>query len=444
MSGRVAALERTWRSSEGGGTTVAAAPSVVEVPPARPVPRGPRLGRLTGDGGLLGDSPRRLWLWLASLVLLAVVTGLVGGYQIDDRSTVVDDVALRSGALSTTELDLYQSLSDADATAASAFLAGGLEPPKQRKRYEAAIARASAALATAADGAPSDQNDTITTLSVNLPVYTGLVERARAYNRQDLPLGAAYLREASWMMRDTLLPAAQQLQEDEAKRLAAAQDDADAWLWFAVLLVLVLLGCVLVAQVRLARRTNRVFNNGLLAATAATLVAGIWLAVASTGAAAHVGASRADGSAQLAVLAEARIATLQARSDEAMTLIARGGGAEFEEHFTGQFKRLAGVVGSGGLLRKARAQATEDDVRKAHNAAVERAIGDAPNSAGSLAAKLDGQLTRAIRYVSDRFDSEAGAARSVLFGVGYALALLMAVTVVGVVIGLQQRIREYR
>jgi len=419
---------------------------------------------------LLGDSPRRLWLWLASLVLLAVVTGLVGGYQIDDRSTVVDDVALRSGALSTTELDLYQSLSDADATAASAFLAGGLEPPKQRKRYEAAIARASAALATAADGAPSDQNDTITTLSVNLPVYTGLVERARAYNRQDLPLGAAYLREASWLMRDTLLPAAQQLQEDEAKRLAAAQDDADAWLWFAVLLVLVLLGCVLVAQVRLARRTNRVFNNGLLAATAATLVAGIWLAVASAGAAAHVGASRADGSAQLAVLAEARIATLQARSDEAMTLIARGGGAEFEEHFTGQFKRLAGVVGSGGLLKKARAQATEDDVRKAldaaiktarqwrgvhskvrrldnsggYNAAVERAIGDAPNSAGSLAAKLDGQLTRAIRYVSDRFDSEAGAARSVLFGVGYALALLMAVTVVGVVIGLQQRIREYR
>ncbi len=434
------------------------------------MPRGPRLGRLTGDGGLLGDSPRRLWLWLASLVLLAVVTGLVGGYQIDDRSTVVDDVALRSGALSTTELDLYQSLSDADATAASAFLAGGLEPPKQRKRYEAAIARASAALATAADGAPSDQNDTITTLSVNLPVYTGLVERARAYNRQDLPLGAAYLREASWLMRDTLLPAAQQLQEDEAKRLAAAQDDADTWLWFAVLLVLVLLGCVLVAQVRLARRTNRVFNNGLLAATAATLVAGIWLAVASAGAAAHVGASRADGSAQLAVLAEARIATLQARSDEAMTLIARGGGAEFEEHFTGQFKRLAGVVGSGGLLKKARAQATEDDVRKAldaaiktarqwrgvhskvrrldnsggYNAAVERAIGDAPNSAGSLAAKLDGQLTRAIRYVSDRFDSEAGAARSVLFGVGYALALLMAVTVVGVVIGLQQRIREYR
>jgi hypothetical protein len=419
---------------------------------------------------LLGDSPRRLWLWLASLVLLAVVTGLVGGYQIDDRSTVVDDVALRSGALSTTELDLYQSLSDADATAASAFLAGGLEPPKQRKRYEAAIARAAAALATAADGAPSDQNDTITTLSVNLPVYTGLVERARAYNRQDLPLGAAYLREASWLMRDTLLPAAQQLQEDEAKRLAAAQDDADTWLWFALLLVLVLLGCVLVAQVRLARRTNRVFNNGLLAATAATLVAGIWLAVASAGAAAHVGASRADGSAQLAVLAEARIATLQARSDEAMTLIARGGGAEFEEHFTGQFKRLVGVVGNRGLLDEARKNATEDDVRQAldaaiktarqwrgvhsdvrglddsgkYNEAVERAIGDAPGSAGSLAAKLDGQLTRAIRYVSDRFDSEAGAARGALFGVGYALALLMAVTVVGVVIGLQQRIREYR
>lgn len=420
--------------------------------------------------GLVGNTPRRLGAWLAALVLLGVVAGAIGGYQIDGHSALVDDVALRSGALSTTELTLYQSLSDADATAASAFLAGGLEPPKLRQRYEDAIARASAALATAADGAPSEQSDTITELSVNLPVYTGLVERARAYNRQRLPLGAAYLREASALMRETLLPGAQRLYQDEAKRLDAAQRRADGWLWLPLLLLIVLLGCLVAAQRQLTRRTNRVFNRGLLVATAATLVAGIWLAVASVGAASHMAASRTDGSAQLAVLAEARIAALQARSDEAMTLIARGGGAEFEAHYTDEIKRLVGLVGDAGLLAEARRQATEDQVRDALDAAIDtarqwrsvhaevrkldnagnytdavtRTIGDKPDSAGNLAGKLDADLARAIAYVSERFDQEAGDARSTLYGVGYALAVLMLVTAVGVAVGLQRRIREYR
>ncbi|MGH3645810.1 MAG: hypothetical protein ACRDTM_01310 [Micromonosporaceae bacterium] len=434
--------------------------AAVDVPPPAP----------DAAPGLIGNTPRRLGAWLVALVLLALVTGLVGGYQIDDRSSVVDDVALRSGALSTTELALYQSLSDADATAASAFLAGGLEPPKLRQRYENAIARASAALATAADGAPAEQSATITELSVNLPVYTGLVERARAYNRQRLPLGAAYLRQASSLMRETLLPAAQKLYQDEARRLDAAQRSADGGLWLTLLLVVVLLGGLAWAQRELTGRTNRVFNRGLLVATAATLVAGIWLGVATFAAAGHMDASRRDGAAQLALLAEARIVALQARSDEAMTLIARGGGAEFEEHYTDEIKRLVGLVGDSGLLAEARKQATEDQVRDAldeaiatarqwravhsevreadnagnYNDAVTKTIGDAPDSAGSLAGKLDAQLARAIGYASARFHQEAARARGALYGVGYALGVLMLITAVGIAVGLQRRIREYR
>ena len=37
---------------------------------------------------------------------------------------------------------IYTSLSDADATAANAFLAGGLEPAKARQRYQADITQA--------------------------------------------------------------------------------------------------------------------------------------------------------------------------------------------------------------------------------------------------------------------------------------------------------------
>ena len=68
-------------------------------------------------------------------------------------------------------------------------------------------------------------------MSTQLPVYTGLVETARVYNRQGLPLGAAYLREASGLMRDKLLPAAKQLYRTETGRLADDRDGAAGFPW---------------------------------------------------------------------------------------------------------------------------------------------------------------------------------------------------------------------
>jgi hypothetical protein len=50
------------------------------------------------------------------------------------------------------------------------------------------------------------------------------------------------------------------------------------------------------------------------------------------------------------VLAQARIAALQARADEALTLVARGSGGGFEDDFKTNFTTLAGEDGAGGLL----------------------------------------------------------------------------------------------
>ena len=59
------------------------------------------------------------------------------------------------------------------------------------------------------------------TLATQLPVYTGLVEAARANNRQGFPVGAAYLRRASDLMRTTLLNAAEDVYTVEAHRTNA-------------------------------------------------------------------------------------------------------------------------------------------------------------------------------------------------------------------------------
>lgn len=420
----------------------------------------------------LRSTPGRLSLMMVALLALGLGAGVAGVLGVQERSGLVDGVTARSGVLAVAAQDLYRSLSDADATAANAFLANGLESPELRNRYDTDIAGATAALAVASGGSADDAASTsaIARITSGLPVYTGLIETARTYNRQGVPLGSAYLREASGLMRQTLLPAAQNLYRAVSARLAAARGGAAEFPWFAVPLGLLTVAGLVAAQMWLAQRTNRVLNAGLVAATAAALIALVWLGVASISAAGHLDASRRDGSAQVDLLAEARIAALQARADEALTLIARGSGGAYEQDYTGIMTKLLGTDGSGGLLGQARARATDAETRQVaesaaanakawltvhqqlrtldndgkYNQAVTMAIGSEPGSAATAFNRLDGDLAKAIAHNGDRFTREATAAAGALSKVAIVIAVLTALLVVGVVAGVQQRIAEYR
>lgn len=408
-----------------------------------------------------------------ALLLLAFLSAVTGAYDVRDRAALLDDVTGRSGPLSVAALDIYQSLSEADATAASAFLAGGKEPAALRKRYQDSIARATSALATATAGANRDISaKAVTDLGNQLPLYTGLVETARTYNRQGLPVGAAYLREASGLMRQQLLPAAQRLYQSETGGLATSQDSAAAFPWFAVAVALATLAALVFAQMSLSRRTNRVFNVGLLLATAATLAAMSWLGIASAVAGSQTERSRSAGSDEVGLLAEARIAASQARSDEALTLVARGTGQESEKHFTAMVGRLLGDGDDNtkGLLGRARARTSDPATRKVlddaiataqrwlqahqqlrkldvdgqYNVAVALAIGTEPGSTASLSRQLDEHLARAVNQSNDRFSQHANRARGALFGADVAAVILMVFAALAAALGMQRRIVEYR
>jgi hypothetical protein len=417
-------------------------------------------------------TPGRLSLIMVALVVLGLGTGVTGVLGVQDRANLVAGVTAHSGALAVAAQDLYRSLSDADATAASAFLSNGLEPPALRERYQADIAKATAALTVAAGGSITRGPGAaaIAKITAALPIYTGLVETGRAYNRQGLPVGVAYLREASGLMRMTLLPAAQALYQAVSRRLADARRAAGAFPWAVVPLGLLTLAGLVLAQVYLTRRTNRLFNVGLVAATAAGLVAVVWLGFASIRTAEHLEASRRHGSAQVDLLAEARIAALQARGDEALTLVARGSGTAFEQDYTAVMERLIGKDGSGGLLGRTRAEATDSTTRRAVDSAIANAsgwlsvhkrlralddegrytdavalaIGLGPDSAAGVFNRLDEDLVRAIARNHDRFDREVGRAGTALAGAGVGLAILTLLLVMGVVAGIEQRMAEYR
>ncbi len=106
----------------------------------------------------------------------------------------------------------------------------------------------------------------VETVSTELQRYAGLVEQARANNLQGFPVGTAYLRDASDLMQQTILPAADAVYSDAAHDLDQHYRDGDrsrslqTALLIAAGIALVLL---VAAQILVAQRSRRLLNPGL-------------------------------------------------------------------------------------------------------------------------------------------------------------------------------------
>jgi hypothetical protein len=419
--------------------------------------------------GRFRGTPGRLVLATAALVVLGLATGVAGVVGVRQRAGLVDGAVAQSGELAVAAQRLYRALSDADATAASAFLTGGVEPVALRERYQSDIAAAAAALAVVSGGGAGGEAGAgaVARIAAQLPVYTGLVETARVYNRQGVPVGGAYLREASGVMRERLLPAAQDLYTAVSDELDEARGDAGAFPWFAVALGLLTVAALVVVQRYLTRRTNRVFNVGLVAATVAAVAVLLWLGVSALVTAGRLEASQDRGSEEVARLADARIAALQARADESLTLVARGNGKAFDDDYELMMKRLAGENRDGGLLvagdadrptrdfldaalKEARNwDSAHDKVRQLDNdgqydQAVTASVGTGQDSTATIANRLDKQLSDAIDHNSDVFRQEVRGAGGSLAGADIGVGLLAALLVFGAAAGIQRRLAEYR
>jgi hypothetical protein len=416
-------------------------------------------------------TPAKLRLLLIGLVSLCLVWGGIAAWMVSQRASGAADVVSTSEPLVLDGQQIYRSLSDADATAASAFLSGGLEPLAAVRRYQADIAQAASHLesATAAAGHSPVARD-LARLSAGLPVYTGEVETARADNRLGLPLGAAYLREASSLMRGTLLPAARDVSTQANADLAAASGRATGLpLALVLLAAAAVVGYVLYrAQRWLLRRTHRRFNPGLAVASVAGVVSLLWLLIAFAVARADLLQALDHGSAPVAALAQADIAALQARADESLTLIDAGGDDSFQADFVAVQRRLgpgpgalltdavAAARGSPGEGSAAAAAATAtawyrvhrtvrslDDNGK-HAQAVRLLTTPGPGHCGTLFARLDRSLTSAIAADQVVFRSNALTGRDAFTGLEVGVIVLALVMAAGCARGLSTRLAEYR
>ncbi|MEU9289614.1 hypothetical protein AB0D57_34435 [Streptomyces sp. NPDC048275] len=419
--------------------------------------------------------PGRLRIIGAVLALLVVAFGAVTAWQMTERSTAADDVLHSSQPLSAGAADIYRSLADANTAASSGFLAGGQETAASRDRYEGNIRAAAQGLITAAansdPGSPSA--DTIAKLNKLLPEYKGLIERARANNRQGYPLGGAYLRYANDKMQKEMLPAAEDLYKRENQRLSADYADAKPYPWVAIALGVLALGGLAWAQRRHYRRTNRVLNQGLVAATAAATVVLLWLVVGHSVARAGLNASYEHGVRSLNVLHDARIASVKARGNENLTLVNRGAETKkvsetevmdlYDYDYQQDMKTLAkglalaadladdkageqAVTAATGDMKvwKARhLEAREADDDGDYQGALDKVIG-AKGATGECFDGVDTNLAAALRHEESEFKQAATAGLDAMTGLSVGAAVLAVLAGAGALLGIGRRLSEYR
>jgi hypothetical protein len=401
---------------------------------------------------LASTTPGVVVMIAVAVAACCVIAGLVVGGQLDGRIAEHNAVLDRSEPLAYSAQNLYAALSAADAAAASAFLSGGIETGPMRARYKQALADAASALADVTAGTTDAATRTAAAeMSAKLAAYTGLVESARANNRQGFPIGSAYLREASSLMQTALLPGAEKIY---SSNLATLNDDQRA-VGSVPMIGLVLLGLVLAAivvgSVILVRRTNRQFNLGLVVAAAAVLLVIGWIIVATRLAAGDIEDSQTEGTARFEQLAKARILAQQARTDETLQLIARGDITAGEKSFNGHMDELAALLGNGppaAAYAVANWTASHRKQVEAYEggdypAAVTQAIGNEPGGSAAQFAAVESSLRHEIEQTRATLRDQVSAAGTQLAFSPTGTLVLMVVAAVVAVIGLWPRLKEF-
>jgi hypothetical protein len=396
------------------------------------------------------STPQRLRLLSLGVVVAGLVIGLIGALTFAYLAFSLGRAKADTAQLIRVQ-KIQSNVLSADATATNAFLVGGLEPPTQRAAYDQAMSSTSSLIAEAARAQPAD-GAALAALNQQVLSYAATIEQARANNRQGLPVGAQYLRNASAELRAAALPILDNLVSANAARAA---EEMHAGAGFIVL-VLALLGLagVIVAQIWLARAFKRTINVGMVASAAVLLLIVIGSLVAVLQLRSALNEISTGSLAAVNTAADTRIDANNAKSNESLTLIARGSGQAFESAWKSSADSVAGnlarlddkpeLASQWQAYTDVHRQIRELDDGGQWDKAVAKATGSGRSSSNTvfgtfdsnLASYLDGVSLDASNALADEQPIMIVAAILILLG-GVAVALLGRW-------GLAERLKEYR
>ena len=162
-------------------------------------------------------TPGRMRAFLVLAAAVSVVFGLAAAQGFRQSDGALDRAKANAAQVVRIQA-IHTNLVSANADATNAFLVGGLEPPDQRQHYVDSMASAARLISEAASAQPADQK-ALGELNTTLVTYEGLIEQARANNRQGLPIGSQYLRDANAVLQNDSLPLVNALVDANEKRV---------------------------------------------------------------------------------------------------------------------------------------------------------------------------------------------------------------------------------
>ncbi|MFF1821831.1 hypothetical protein ACFVWG_31290 [Kribbella sp. NPDC058245] len=402
-------------------------------------------------------TPGRMRAYLVLAAAISVVFGLCAAQGFNQSDGALQRAEANAAQLVRIQA-IHTNLVSANADATNAFLVGGLEPADQRQHFTDSMASAARLVAEAASAQPADR-DALGQLNTTLVTYQGLIEQARANNRQGLPIGSQYLRDANATLQNDALPLVKALVAANEKRVDTEFGGVGDGAWWVFLGGLVALFVLFITLRWLARRTHRYLNMpiavGGVIVLLTTLIGGIALFTASG----HATDTRDGDYASTLALSRARIAAYDARSNESLTLIARGSGDAYDKAYNestatveDQLRKISGRSEGSSLwdvYKVAHAEIRNQDAKMGNwDLAVKIATGTPPpttkeNSVEAFS-DFDKATAQELETKSNGASTQLKDARDGLPPIGWLglpIGILVALLVAW---GMSQRLGEYR
>ena len=415
----------------------------------------------------------RWWFWtttpgrilVSGMVLIALVTLSAFGTAstIDRRQEALTTVLDHTEPLAFAAGQLYTTLSVADASAATAFIAGA-EPREVRQRYQQAITNAAVALTQASSGLTDPPMlELLGRINARLAVYTGLIEVARTNNRAGNPVGSSYLSEASAMMQQQILPDAQRLYDETSARVDAQTTSSTHIPTLLIVLVAATLLFGAYANRWLARKTQRRLNFGFVAGGLAVLVMVVWVGTVLAISTTDSRSAKGTAADSLKTITNLAIMAQQARADETLALIRRGDEdirkQSYYQRIETMHQQLAEYTNRKDAIDRSDLRNADELLsrwREAderinsyiavgnYQAATQVALGTGEQDSTPAFDRLEDALNNGIEESRRQLRNDIVDARAVLAGATVGAVVLSVVAALAVTVGLWPRMSEYR